>query len=50
VFPGENPETLPPPESVAEAFVRLALPEWDRNGEIIAASDLNDTVSQVRPA
>lgn len=48
VFPGENPETLPPPESVAEAFVRLALPEWDRNGEIIAASDLNDTVSQAR--
>ncbi len=48
VFPGENPETLPPPESVAEAFVRLALPEWDKNGEIIAASDLNDTQSQVR--
>jgi NAD(P)-dependent dehydrogenase (short-subunit alcohol dehydrogenase family) len=48
VFPGENPETLPPPESVAEAFVRLALPEWDRNGEIIAASDLNDTQSQVK--
>ncbi len=50
VFPGEDPATLPPPETVAEAFVRLALPEWDRNGEIIAASDLNDTVSQVRPA
>ncbi|HEY1795623.1 MAG TPA: SDR family NAD(P)-dependent oxidoreductase [Stellaceae bacterium] len=49
VFPGENPDTLPPPESVAEAFVRLALPEWDKNGEIVAASDLNDTVSQVRP-
>jgi len=48
VFPGENPETLPPPESVAEAFVRLALPEWDRNGEIVAASDLNDTQSQVK--
>jgi NAD(P)-dependent dehydrogenase (short-subunit alcohol dehydrogenase family) len=50
VFPGENPDTLPPPESVSEAFVRLALPEWDRNGEIIAANDLNDTQSQVRPA
>jgi NAD(P)-dependent dehydrogenase (short-subunit alcohol dehydrogenase family) len=50
VFPGENPDTLPPPESVAEAFVRLALPQCDRNGEIVAASDLNDTISQVKPA
>ena len=50
VFPGEDPATLPPPETVAEAFVRLALPDWDRNGEIVAASDLNDTQSQVRPS
>jgi hypothetical protein len=35
VFPGENPEGLPRPESVAEAFVRLALPECERNGEIV---------------
>jgi NAD(P)-dependent dehydrogenase (short-subunit alcohol dehydrogenase family) len=48
VFPGENPATLPPPESVTEAFVRLAQAEWDRNGEIIAAGDLNDTQSQVK--
>jgi NAD(P)-dependent dehydrogenase (short-subunit alcohol dehydrogenase family) len=37
-FPGENPERLPPPESVAEAFVALALPECTRNGEIVSAA------------
>jgi NAD(P)-dependent dehydrogenase (short-subunit alcohol dehydrogenase family) len=46
VFPGEDPMTLPPPESVAEAFVRLALPECERNGEIVNASDLSDTQSR----
>jgi NAD(P)-dependent dehydrogenase (short-subunit alcohol dehydrogenase family) len=48
VFPGEDPMTLPPPESVAEAFVRLALPDCDRNGEVVNASDLRDTESQVK--
>jgi len=46
VFPGEDPMTLPPPESVAEAFVQLALPECQRNGEIVNASDLLDTQSR----
>jgi NAD(P)-dependent dehydrogenase (short-subunit alcohol dehydrogenase family) len=48
VFPGEDPMTLPPPESVTEAFVRLALPNCDRNGEVVNASDLLDTESQVK--
>jgi NAD(P)-dependent dehydrogenase (short-subunit alcohol dehydrogenase family) len=48
VFPGEDPMTLPPPESVAEAFVQLALPECERNGEVVNASDLADTQSQVK--
>ena len=46
VFPGEDPATLPPPESVVDAFVQLALPEWERNGEVVVASDLADTQSQ----
>ena len=34
-FPGENPAHLPPPESVTDAFLSLALPECTRNGEIL---------------
>jgi hypothetical protein len=37
-FPGEDPSRLPPPVSVTDAFLALALPECDRNGEIVAAS------------
>jgi NAD(P)-dependent dehydrogenase (short-subunit alcohol dehydrogenase family) len=37
-FPGENPARLPPPESVAEAFLALALPECTRNGDILDAA------------
>jgi NAD(P)-dependent dehydrogenase (short-subunit alcohol dehydrogenase family) len=37
-FPGEDPARLPPPESVTDAFLALALPECFRNGEILAAS------------
>jgi NAD(P)-dependent dehydrogenase (short-subunit alcohol dehydrogenase family) len=47
VFPGEDPMTLPLPESVAGAFLQLALPECERNGEIVNAGDLADTQSQV---
>jgi NAD(P)-dependent dehydrogenase (short-subunit alcohol dehydrogenase family) len=36
-FPGENPASLPPPESVTDAFLALALPECTRNGEIVVA-------------
>src|SRR5215468_8770877 len=32
-FPGEDPSPLPPPQSVAETFLALALPECTRNGE-----------------
>jgi NAD(P)-dependent dehydrogenase (short-subunit alcohol dehydrogenase family) len=48
VFPGEDPMTLPPPESVADAFLSLALPECTRNGEIVEAGDLTDTLSRAR--
>jgi NAD(P)-dependent dehydrogenase (short-subunit alcohol dehydrogenase family) len=36
IFPGENPATLPAPESVADAVLDLALPECTRNGEIVS--------------
>ena len=35
IFPGEDPTRLPPPESIADAFLELALPECTRNGEIV---------------
>ncbi len=35
-FPGENPETLPPPEAHGEALVQLALPSCAMNGEWVA--------------
>jgi NAD(P)-dependent dehydrogenase (short-subunit alcohol dehydrogenase family) len=34
-FPGEDPAYLPSPESVADAFVALAVPECVRNGELV---------------
>lgn len=37
-FPGEDPEKLPPPESVSDAFLALALPRSTCNGEVIALS------------
>jgi NAD(P)-dependent dehydrogenase (short-subunit alcohol dehydrogenase family) len=37
-FPGENPTYLPPPESVADAFLALAVPECNRNGQVVMAS------------
>ena len=35
-FPGEDPDSVPPPESVTELFVELASTECTRNGEIVA--------------
>jgi len=35
-FPGENPETLPPPEAHDERLVALALPSCTLNGEWVA--------------
>jgi NAD(P)-dependent dehydrogenase (short-subunit alcohol dehydrogenase family) len=37
-FPGEDPRRLPPPESVADAFLALALPECTRNGDVVMAA------------
>jgi NAD(P)-dependent dehydrogenase (short-subunit alcohol dehydrogenase family) len=37
-YPGEDPTRLPPPESVTDAFLALALPECARNGEVITAT------------
>lgn len=34
-FPGEDQTCLPPPESVADAFLVLALPDCTRNGEVV---------------
>ena len=36
-FPAEDPETLPPPESVVERFIELAAPTCAKTGELIAA-------------
>ncbi len=36
-FPGENPETLPPPEAVTDHFVALAEPSCAYNGEVVRA-------------
>lgn len=33
-FPGENPETLPLPETIVEIFVKLALPELEITGQV----------------
>ena len=36
-MPGEDPETLPPPEAIADSFLELALPSCIRHGEIVKA-------------
>lgn len=36
-FPGEDPETLRPPEAVADVFVELAAPDCTRHGEVVRA-------------
>lgn len=36
-FPGEDPETLPPPEAITETFVELAEPDCMMNGERVDA-------------
>ena len=35
-FPGEDPETLPPPEAHGERLIQLALPSCTMNGEWVA--------------
>ncbi len=34
-YPGENPDDLAPPASVSDAFVTLALPSCQRNGDVV---------------
>jgi NAD(P)-dependent dehydrogenase (short-subunit alcohol dehydrogenase family) len=34
-FPGEDPMRLPTPESVTDAFLRLSLPEYLHNGQVV---------------
>jgi NAD(P)-dependent dehydrogenase (short-subunit alcohol dehydrogenase family) len=41
-FPGEDPNRLPPPEGVTDAFLALALPECTRNGEVVMDSVVFD--------
>ncbi len=38
VFPGEDPNSLPPPDSVTHCFLDLAAPECTRNGEMLTVS------------
>jgi NAD(P)-dependent dehydrogenase (short-subunit alcohol dehydrogenase family) len=40
-FPGEDPAALPSPESVADAFLALALAECTRNGQVVMASAIS---------
>jgi NAD(P)-dependent dehydrogenase (short-subunit alcohol dehydrogenase family) len=35
IYPGEDPDTVPPPEHVTDVFVELALAECTKNGEIV---------------
>lgn len=39
-YPGENPETVPDPESLGDLFVSLAAPDCQRNGEVIDAREI----------
>ena len=34
-FPGEDPESLPPPEEICDLFIELASPDCQRNGEVV---------------
>jgi len=37
-FPGEDPATLPAPDSVVEKFIELASPQFSRTGQIVDAA------------
>jgi NAD(P)-dependent dehydrogenase (short-subunit alcohol dehydrogenase family) len=39
-FPGENPQSVPAPETHAEALIRLALPSCDLNGQWLAGDQM----------
>ena len=36
-MPGEDPESLPHPDAITDAFVDLASPDCQQNGEIVSA-------------
>lgn len=36
-FPGENAETLPPPEAITGTFVEMATPEWTGTAQVVTA-------------
>ncbi len=40
-FPGEDPTRLPPPDSVTDTFLDLALPECTRTGQVVKASGVS---------
>jgi len=42
-MPGEDPETLPTPEDVAELFAAMAAPGWTGHGEIVNYREWRDT-------
>ena len=37
-FPGQDPASLPPPESVTAKFIELAAPDWASTGKIVMAA------------
>ncbi len=39
-FPGEDPDTLPSADEIAQAFVAPATADWTRSGEVLNARDL----------
>lgn len=39
-FPGEDPDTLPSADEIAQAFIAPASAEWSRSGEVLNARDL----------
>ena len=36
-MPGEDPQSLPHPDDITDAFVEMASPDCRRNGEILVA-------------
>ncbi len=38
-MPGEDPQSLPRPDAITDAFVELAAPDCTRNGETVAAGE-----------
>ena len=34
-FPGEDPDTLPPPEAITDVFVDLAAADCKRSGDVV---------------